>query len=131
MTTLLRLTPLRTFLYNRLFVDVAVEWTPAVLRRDYSNLGRDGLAGMTLNQIVKRLEAWAPRGLAESWDNVGLLVEPVTTKNKAVEKIMLTNDLTEAVLDECLSERADLIVSYHPPIFAPIKRLTTADWKVN
>ena len=43
---------------------------------------------------------------------------------------MLTNDLTEDVLEECVEKKADLIVSYHPPIFRPLKRLTQGNWKV-
>ena len=43
---------------------------------------------------------------------------------------MLTNDLTEDVLEECVEKKADLIVSYHPPIFRPLKRLTQENWKV-
>ena len=41
----------------------------------------------------------------------------------------LTNDLTEPVLDEALSASADLIISYHPPLFRPFKRLTSKSWK--
>lgn len=43
---------------------------------------------------------------------------------------MLTNDLTEDVLEECVEKKADLIVSYHPPLFRPFKRLTQDNWKV-
>ena len=42
----------------------------------------------------------------------------------------MTNDLTEDVLEECVEKKADLIVSYHPPIFRPLKRLTQGNWKV-
>ena len=47
-----------------------------------------------------------------------------------VSRVMLTNDLTEDVLEECVEKKADLIVSYHPPIFRPLKRLTQENWKV-
>ncbi len=36
---------------------------------------------------------------------------------------MLTIDLTEAVLEEAITARCEAIVAYHPPIFAPLKRL--------
>ena len=43
---------------------------------------------------------------------------------------MLTNDLTEDVMSECVEDRTDLVISYHPPIFAPLKRITANHWKV-
>ncbi len=44
--------------------------------------------------------------------------------------MLLTNDLTEPVLDEAVSQSIDLIYAYHPPIFASLKRITAATWKV-
>ncbi|XP_069840784.1 NIF3-like protein 1 [Dendropsophus ebraccatus] len=82
---------------------------------------------MDLSSVVSRLEALAPPALAESWDNVGLLVEP--SPPHQVRKMLLTNDLTEDVLQEALAARADLLLSYHPPIFRPLKRLTCGSWK--
>lgn len=86
------------------------------------------MAGMDLKEIVGKLESFAPSSLAGDWDNVGLLIEP--SGAKTVHKIMLTNDLTEPVMDECLSSHVDLILSYHPPIFRPLKRITGKSWKV-
>lgn len=45
-------------------------------------------------------------------------------------KVLLTIDLTPQVLDEALSDaKIGTIVSYHPPIFSSMKRLTSADVK--
>jgi len=82
---------------------------------------------MELKQVVRLLESHAPSSLAESWDNVGLLLEPSSPHN--VRTVFLTNDLTEAVLDEAVGKSADLILSYHPPIFSSIKRITQVSWK--
>lgn len=41
----------------------------------------------------------------------------------------MTNDLTESVMEEAVKHEANLIISYHPPIFAGLKRLTTRSWK--
>ncbi len=84
--------------------------------------------GMELKDIVQRLENYAPLSLAESWDNVGLLVEPSTTSH-LVDSILLTNDLTEAVMDEAIEKKTNMILSYHPPIFTPLKTLTRSTWK--
>lgn len=38
-----------------------------------------------------------------------------------ITKILLTNDLTEDVALEAKEQNCEMIISYHPPIFAPIK----------
>lgn len=83
---------------------------------------------MELNDVVQHLKKYAPLSLAESWDNVGLLVEP-STKNHLIKSILLTNDLTENVMEEAMKKNVNMIVSYHPPIFTPFKSLTRSSWK--
>lgn len=85
-------------------------------------------AGMPLKDIVSAMNKFADTSLAASWDNVGLLIEP--TEPKIVSHILLTNDLTEDVMDEAIKLKTDLIVTYHPLIFAPLKSITTEYWKV-
>ncbi|GAA6214203.1 NIF3-like protein 1 [Lates japonicus] len=82
---------------------------------------------MELKEVLQVMEQLAPLSLAESWDNVGLLVEP--SKSRPVKTVLLTNDLTEAVMEEAETISCDLIISYHPPLFRPIKRLVQKDWK--
>lgn len=83
--------------------------------------------GVPLKEIVRVINAFADTSLAASWDNVGLLVEPTEPKN--VSCILLTNDLTEDVMDEAVELKTDLIITYHPLIFAPLKTITTRSWK--
>ncbi|XP_014087055.2 NIF3-like protein 1 [Bactrocera oleae] len=94
-----------------------------VLKRTLSKMPR----GRTLKNVVSELEKFAPRNLAEKWDNVGLLIEPY--HERQIRNILLTNDLTENVMQEAVDLDTDLIVSYHPPIFAPLKRITQKNWK--
>ncbi|CAH8469027.1 unnamed protein product [Heterobilharzia americana] len=82
---------------------------------------------MELAKIVHLLDLYCLPHLAEKWDNVGLIVEP--SPPHSVKKIFITNDLTEQVLDEAISQKSDLIISYHPPIFSPLKKLTQQHWK--
>lgn len=75
---------------------------------------------MTVAALIESIEAVAPPSLAEEWDNTGLLVG---SADDALDgPVLLTIDLTEAVLDEALSMRCRAIVAYHPPIFSPLKR---------
>ncbi|KAK7488245.1 hypothetical protein BaRGS_00020552 [Batillaria attramentaria] len=82
---------------------------------------------MELQEVVAVLKEIASPSLAGSWDNVGLLVEP--SPPHQVRKILLTNDLTPPVMEEAVDEKVNMIVSYHPPIFAPLKRITQNSWK--
>jgi len=89
--------------------------------------GGSSRRGMELQAVVDRLEQFAPTSLAGDWDNVGLLVCP--TRPRPISTILLTNDLTEAVVDEAVQRQADLLISYHPPLFRPFKRLGRSSWK--
>ncbi|XP_063973874.1 NIF3-like protein 1 isoform X3 [Diachasmimorpha longicaudata] len=91
------------------------------------NMSSKGNKGIPLKEVVEMMNSFADVSLAESWDNVGLLIEPTESKN--VSHILLTNDLTERVMKEAIDLKTDLIVSYHPPIFAPLKSITTRTWK--
>lgn len=82
---------------------------------------------MNLRELVSALNDFASPALAESWDNVGLLVEP--SPPHTVKTLFLTNDLTEEVIEEAVQKKADLVLSYHPPIFTPLKRVTWKTWK--
>lgn len=80
----------------------------------------------SLSHALAALESIAPLGLAADWDNVGLLLEPRPASDARIEKLLLTIDLTEAVLAEAIEAGAGLIVTYHPPLFSGVKRLTQA-----
>ena len=82
---------------------------------------------MDLKDVVTKLNEFAPLQLAEKWDNVGLLVEP--SKPHSVKSILLTNDLTERVAQEAVDKKVNMVISYHPPIFVPLKRLTSSKFK--
>ena len=57
-----------------------------------------GGEGYSLRNVVAVLEGIIPPKLGESWDNVGLLMD--RSSDAPVERIMLTNDLTDDVLEE-------------------------------
>lgn len=83
--------------------------------------------GTELKSVLRKLESIAPLKLAETWDNVGLLVEP--SHPHVVKKLMLTNDLTQPVLSEACQRQCNMILSYHPPIFKGMKHLQQANVK--
>lgn len=75
-----------------------------------------------IDDVISRLEKWAPLSLAEHWDNVGLLIEP--GQDMPVKNVMLTNDLTEDVVQEAADNEVNLVITYHPNIFHGMKNVT-------
>ncbi|XP_055911595.1 NIF3-like protein 1 [Eupeodes corollae] len=96
-------------------------------KMETSSAARDP-KGLALKNVLEKLESFAPLKFAEKWDNVGLLIEPYQ-KKEVIKNIFLTNDLTLNVMEEAMEKKADLIISYHPPIFAPLKRISQNNWK--
>ncbi|WP_432409307.1 Nif3-like dinuclear metal center hexameric protein [Wukongibacter sp. M2B1] len=76
------------------------------------------------NEIMKVLEEIAPISLAENWDNVGL---QVGDKDRAIEKIMVCLELNDKIIDEAIEKDVDMIVTHHPLIFKPLKKLLSSD----
>ena len=72
--------------------------------------------------IMDAMEGIAPRHLAESWDNVGLMVG---SPRQDIRRVFVCLDVSEMVIDKAIEMQADLIISHHPFIFKPMKNLRT------
>lgn len=77
---------------------------------------------MTVKDLLKALDGIAAFGLAEKWDNVGLMLG---NPKQAVQGILVALDPTEEVLAEAREIGADCIVTHHPLIFHPLKTINT------
>ena len=77
----------------------------------------------TTNDIYAEMQRYAPLELAESWDNPGLLVDC----GREVSRVLVTLDITPEVVEEAAAGGCELIVSHHPVIFSPLKKLTPRD----
>lgn len=73
-----------------------------------------------VKDIAALLENFAPLSLQESYDNAGLVCG---NPEAEVSSVLLTLDVTEAVLDEAIRGGHNLILSHHPLIFQGIKKL--------
>ena len=62
--------------------------------------------------------------LAESWDNVGMLVECPSASKIDSLRILTCIDLTNEVVTEAVNKRCNLILSYHPVMFRAIQSLS-------
>lgn len=80
---------------------------------------------MRCKDILKKLEErWNP-AFAENWDNVGLLVG---REEKEIRKIFVALDVTEETLAQAEECGADLMITHHPLLFSPVKKITSGDF---
>ncbi|KAJ3849367.1 NGG1p interacting factor 3 [Lentinula lateritia] len=88
------------------------------------------MSGAFLKAVSAAMERIAPLRLAESFDNViEMLIESAETplKQSKRHRVMLTIDLTTAVVEESITKEASVIVAYHPTIFGALKSFTMAN----
>ncbi|MCR4853218.1 MAG: Nif3-like dinuclear metal center hexameric protein [Prevotella sp.] len=76
----------------------------------------------SIKEVVNALERFAPLPLQEGWDNAGLQVG--LTETQEVSGALLCLDVTEAVVDEAVALKCNLIVSHHPLLFHPLKQIS-------
>lgn len=76
----------------------------------------------SLDAICQLLAQIAPLALAESWDNVGLLIG---NRAAAIDRVMTCLSITPAVVTEAVQRDVDLIVAHHPLPFKPVAKLTS------
>lgn len=79
---------------------------------------------MLVEDIERVLDELAPRTLTEPWDTTGLLVGRGGTE---VTKVLVALDLTEDVVVEAVTGGYQAIVTHHPLLFTPLRRVTDAD----
>lgn len=75
---------------------------------------------MKCYEIMECLEEVSPKSFAESWDNVGLLCG---REEKEVSAIYIALDATKEVIEGAKAAGADMLLTHHPMIFHPLKRV--------
>ena len=73
---------------------------------------------MTVKEMYAKFSERIPEHLREAWDNDGLMCCPDGTAE--VNRVLITLDVTEEVVDYAIESAFDLIISHHPLIFKPI-----------
>ena len=75
---------------------------------------------MTVQEVVDTINSFAPLSYQESYDNAGI---NIGNESMPVKAVLITLDVTEAVVSEAVSIGANLIISHHPVIFKGIKQI--------
>ena len=76
---------------------------------------------LLVNDLMKAMERLAPAALAAAWDNVGL---QAGGRGDPAAKVMVTLDVTPAVLAEARAAGCGVILTHHPLIFTPVASLS-------
>lgn len=77
-----------------------------------------------VKNILDFLNQIAPLMLQEEWDNSGLLIG---NEDMPVKKVMLALDVTSAVIDDAITNDCNLIITHHPAIFKPLKKIRSSN----
>ena len=75
---------------------------------------------MLLRAIIHSIESVAPRSAQEEWDNSGMQVGDT---GRDIQSVLLTTDITEAVVTEAIERECQLIISHHPLLFHGLKQV--------
>lgn len=75
---------------------------------------------MQIKEIIKKIEKFAPPSIAWEKDNVGL---QVGNSENEISNIFLTLDLTFEALNQAITKNCNFIITHHPLIFTPIRKL--------
>jgi dinuclear metal center YbgI/SA1388 family protein len=79
----------------------------------------------SIQDLSRALEAWAPPGSAQDYDNAGLQVGDAS---REVSSAVLALDCTPAVVEEAAELGAELILTHHPLIFRGLSSVTADDY---
>lgn len=81
---------------------------------------------MKLHDIIAAIERLAPLRLQDEWDNSGL---QVGFPDSEIRRVLVCLDVTEAIVEEAIAEKCELIVSHHPLIFKPLRQVSDATYQ--
>jgi dinuclear metal center YbgI/SA1388 family protein len=75
---------------------------------------------MKIREICTFLDNAIPLSYQEDYDNAGL---QVGDRDADTSSALLTIDVTEEVINEAVANKCGLIISHHPLIFSPLKKI--------
>ena len=78
----------------------------------------------TVGDVAATLEQWAKPEFAESYDNVGLHIGDAA---RPVHSGLVALDLTPAVVEQAVLSGTSIVITHHPLLFHPLRRITADD----
>lgn len=80
---------------------------------------------MLCKEIMQVIEAAYPKSAAQDYDNVGL---QAGRAEKEVTRVYLALDATDQVIEAAKAAGAEMLITHHPLIFSPLKKVTDEDF---
>lgn len=80
---------------------------------------------MIAQKLIEALEGLAPAAYAESWDNSGLLAGD---RSRDINKVYIALDADTQVIKAAADLGCDMLITHHPLIFSPMRRIVTDDF---
>lgn len=79
-----------------------------------------------LREIIAALERLAPLKLQDEWDNSGL---QVGFPDAEISRVLVCLDITEAIVEDAVAKKCNLIVSHHPLLFKPLRQVSDSTYQ--
>ena len=83
---------------------------------------------MKISELIERLNDKIPESLQESYDNTGA---QILFSDEIIERIYICLDADPETVHDAKLNRCNLMISHHPLIFRPIKKITTDEARSN
>src|SRR5258705_2950268 len=80
---------------------------------------------MSIEEIIKLIEQFAPHAYQESYDNAGLITGNADTEATG---ILICLDSTEEIIDEAIRKNCNLVLAHHPIIFSGLKKISNSNY---
>lgn len=80
---------------------------------------------MKCREIIDELKKKWPEEYAQGWDNVGLLAGD---GEQEVHHIFVALDVTDATLEQAIACKADMMITHHPLLLSPVKKVVADDF---
>ncbi len=74
---------------------------------------------MKIKELTSFLETIAPSSYQESYDNSGLIVG---NPNDEIKGVLICLDSTEAIIEEAIEKKCNVVIAHHPIVFRGLKR---------
>lgn len=79
---------------------------------------------MKYKELIDIIEEIAPTEWFEDEDNSGIQIH---TDKDNIDRVLVCLELNDEVLREAVEQKADMIITHHPLLFHPAKRITPSD----
>ena len=80
---------------------------------------------MKIGEMVSYLDSHAPVCWQEPYDNAGLILG---NPGHELAGVLISLDVTEAVIEEAVKKKINMVVAHHPLIFSGLKKVTGSNY---